>query len=672
MIGGKKSRLNLCYFFAAFLILSASFAPLPVFATTADIEIDLHSCTSELKSAPENSSADIVWNYLIATGIKGFSGNAAAIAGLMSNMKQDSDFDPYLQNGNRYGLLQWSAEDPATATLLDQINTLGEYWHDQTTENSAPDDIVKKAIKLQLDYLIGQDEFKNFFHQLNNTDYLSGESGAKSYSELFLVLYQDKDSIEGSDALTDSYVRNYASRTRYPAASKRRSYAQALYNIYYSPDEDIISRQNSPSLLAQKSPTLNLATTNPETSSFTLAVNGSYNWDAVYSAKNADKQSTDFPSSYASFDDLNPATMKNLLETYGDLAYQLGNVVGVPYVAILVQMRYEDPGSVCGRNNFWGNGCPSGTGAGGASIQGKDLGEGFIQYGKTLTNGLHNQALDEPDPKRYLEKIGPTWVQGSITGAGYGLIDGMRNSVDALMAYIDTPEGQAIVKNFGNYAGTYHGSSNGISGHYGNGCDNISGGSSGGSSSDTPVGSTTGYLPGGTREQREAWLFPEGTPQTLEAMEPYLTTIQVPILNGSGEKDTYALRVHKKLIAGYNASFEDMLKVGFRTTKDTEAFRWEPQIPGASIKIMSVHSMGGAIDLNPNVNPFLETKNNPDFSIYKAVSNDPTIVDDEIVTIWLNNSFWWGGCFTNAADLQHFSYTELGAQRDRYPICAKQ
>ena len=176
----------------------------------------------------------------------------------------------------------------------------------------------------------------------------------------------------------------------------------------------------------------------------------------VLSARNADKSffngSGDVPS--ARWSDTDEESMKRLLETYGDLAYQMGDAVGAPWVAILVQMRYEDPDSVCGKNNFWGNGCPAGTGAGGASIQGENLGEGFVQYAKTLTNGFHDQALGIADPKQYLEAIGPTWVQGMVNGPGYGAIEAMKKSVDALQTFVDSAEGQAIVQEFGNYHGS--------------------------------------------------------------------------------------------------------------------------------------------------------------------------------------------------------------------------
>ena len=193
----------------------------------------------------------------------------------------------------------------------------------------------------------------------------------------------------------------------------------------------------------------------PKTTTTNGSLSGTGNFAKILSAKNADKSffngSGDVPS--AQWSDGDTDSMRQLLETYGDLAYQTGDVVGAPWIAILVQMRYEDPLSACGRNNFWGNGCPAGTGIGGASKQGANLGEGFTLYANTLTNGYHDQALGIADPKEYLEKIGPTWVQGNPNGPGYGSIEAMRRSVDALQAFVDSSEGQKIVQQFGNYHG---------------------------------------------------------------------------------------------------------------------------------------------------------------------------------------------------------------------------
>lgn len=194
----------------------------------------------------------------------------------------------------------------------------------------------------------------------------------------------------------------------------------------------------------------------------------------IQSAKNADvsvpyASSNSPPRSdgwHAYWSDTDKQSMLDLLDKFGDLAYQLGRAVGAPYVAILVQMRYEDPNSLCGSNNYWGNLCdPSHAYAGGADEHfrqsGKpvpsNLGEGFIAYANTLTNGMHDQALGISDPKEYLQKIGPTWVNGDPNGPGYESINLMLKSVDALQAVVDSPEGQAIVQKFGNYTGSISG-----------------------------------------------------------------------------------------------------------------------------------------------------------------------------------------------------------------------
>lgn len=178
-------------------------------------------------------------------------------------------------------------------------------------------------------------------------------------------------------------------------------------------------------------------------------------FDAIARAKNADKSYFNHSGNIdsAAWSDGDKDSMKRLLENYGDLAYQLGRAVGAPYVAILVQMRYEDPYSVCGKNNFWGNGCdPAHAYAGGATIQGENLGEGFQQYGKTLSSSWYDPVRGITDPEQYLRTIGPLWVQGDPNGAGYGSIDGMVRSIKALQEYIESSEGQAIVRQFGNYS----------------------------------------------------------------------------------------------------------------------------------------------------------------------------------------------------------------------------
>lgn len=176
-------------------------------------------------------------------------------------------------------------------------------------------------------------------------------------------------------------------------------------------------------------------------------------FSAIMSAKNANESVDGNISTssewYAGWDDNDTESLKRVLEHYGDLAYQTGQVVNAPWQAIIVQMRYENPWSRCGSeptpNNFWGIGCSGSL----KRAKTENLGQGFIKYAETLTNGYHDQALNITDPKEYLEKLGPTWVQGEC--GGYCTINAMKKSIDVLQSFIDSPEGQAIVKQFGNY-----------------------------------------------------------------------------------------------------------------------------------------------------------------------------------------------------------------------------
>lgn len=569
------------------------------------------SPSSSTSTAPGTTNADKIWNFFVEADIPGVSDNIAVIAGIMGNLQQESTFNPFVVNSSGYiGLVQWGGSRKSTLQSLMSQAGLDGYW----SNTNAPDDAISKAIEIELTYLIQEQQFQNFASKLDNVDNKTGEAGAESYSDLFLVIVEG--AYGGSSTLIDSYVQSLTSRSNWQEANKRRDYAKEIYKKYQSYSA-------------------------PASGKFV----GTGDYNAIMKAKNADKQYTDFPP--ATFSDGDSESMKTLLENYGDLAYQLGRVVGAPWIAILVQMRYEDPNSVCGRNNFWGNGCPPGTPAGGANIQGKNLGEGFQQYGKTLTNGYHDQALGVTDPITYLEKIDPTWVQGNVNGAGYGNIEGMRNSVKSLQTFVNSPEGQAIVKNFTNYSPSLGMSSN---------CIPLSGASN--------IGEAANI----SNNERVAWLFDgNGFPTRESVMQQYITSIEVPILNESGVKTTMRLTVHKKLASEITSVFEDMVAAGFRVkSSDTYAYNWRIVTGGSSL---SQHSFGVAIDINSADNPYYSNTSN--ISVYNPSDTRSFHINDQIVQIWYDHGFYWGGCFGSNIDIMHFSYTEK-PRSTRYKVCEQQ
>lgn len=167
--------------------------------------------------------------------------------------------------------------------------------------------------------------------------------------------------------------------------------------------------------------------------------------DSISGAKNADKQASEV--GLITFSDSDTNSMKQLLENYGDLAYRTGQAYGVPWMAILVQARYEDGRMPfdrwCGSNNAWGIYCFGNHAGPGQGTNYANLGEGFTGYGETAHNGNYDEALKYPnDPIKYIQALQGTWIG---TGSNYDLED----SINALQAYIDSPEGQSVVAQFG-------------------------------------------------------------------------------------------------------------------------------------------------------------------------------------------------------------------------------
>lgn len=151
-------------------------------------------------------------------------------------------------------------------------------------------------------------------------------------------------------------------------------------------------------------------------------------------------------------------------------------------------------------------------------------------------------------------------------------------------------------------------------------------------------------------DQRMNWLFPSGVPKTQAAMEPYLTYITVPIVDGSGNQSTHRLRVHKKLANELTAIFNELANIKFPVKKgDTYGYGWRKMASGTGS--LSHHSYGVTIDLNANDNPPTYWNSVPD-------KNSPYYNNPVVVQIFKAHGFYWGGDWSyKYNDPMHFTYT---------------
>ena len=164
------------------------------------------------------------------------------------------------------------------------------------------------------------------------------------------------------------------------------------------------------------------------------------------------------------------------------------------------------------------------------------------------------------------------------------------------------------------------------------------------------TGSTeVGEAAGIELSERMKWLFPNGTPSSEAEMQKYLTEITVPATDLSGNSYELKLTVHEKIASEVSAVFNELKEINFPIAKDTYAYSWRGM--ASSSKSRSHHSYGVAIDLNANSNPAVYWGRRPN-------PNDPYFNNSQVVGIWHNHGFYWGGYWsTNYYDPMHFSYT---------------
>jgi hypothetical protein len=178
---------------------------------------------------------DKVWNYFVTANIPGVSDNAAVIAGIMGNLQAESGFRPFaVGSGGYYGIFQCSLESCAGASeMVGAVNASGgsSYWG----TDGAPDAIINKALKIELDFLSKYGRFETSeVGFIPNLD-VPSQKTPEAYAELFLVAVEG--AING-EPLEDGGVLNFAQSkygySTYQAASARRTFARQIYDKYGS------------------------------------------------------------------------------------------------------------------------------------------------------------------------------------------------------------------------------------------------------------------------------------------------------------------------------------------------------------------------------------------------------------------------------------------------------
>lgn len=142
-----------------------------------------------------------------------------------------------------------------------------------------------------------------------------------------------------------------------------------------------------------------------------------------------------------------------------------------------------------------------------------------------------------------------------------------------------------------------------------------------------------------------------------------MITITVPVwrMAESGNKfsSKYDITINKKLAANVKALFEEIYKLPIKfPIKLLKGYSYR-EVGGVglnNVTLMSMHSYGAAIDINPD---------DYDNDYYLGAGNDlrdksnPFCIPDEVIEIFEKHGWNWGGNFNICADTMHFQYLGL-------------
>ena len=217
-----------------------------------------------------DTAEEKVWNYFVSANIPGVSDNAAVIAGIMGNLYEESNYDPFLRNAKYWGIYQ---TEPGNIKGLVEAKYGDSYWWFGINGKGVgdpsryADDVWAGAVEIELNQLTQSNpRFTNdFVNHLGKVSNMSGEDGAASYAELFEVEIERaictaamSDCHGYSQYLKDPAVQAYANTELYPSnpalhnikyqrVEKRSNNAREIYNKYANVGSEVASSDGASS-----------------------------------------------------------------------------------------------------------------------------------------------------------------------------------------------------------------------------------------------------------------------------------------------------------------------------------------------------------------------------------------------------------------------------------------
>ena len=146
--------------------------------------------------------------------------------------------------------------------------------------------------------------------------------------------------------------------------------------------------------------------------------------------------------------------------------------------------------------------------------------------------------------------------------------------------------------------------------------------------------------------------------------ERYMMEITVPVwhLNdNTGERTPSSMRmkINRKLVTGVKKIFQEIYELPCQFPIKTllgYGYRQSGGVGLSNCTLMSVHSYGAAIDINPG---------DFDNDYFLGAGNDlrdksnPYCIPDEVIEIFAKYGWYWGGNFSICVDSMHFQYLGL-------------